>query len=112
MMKNYKLIDIWRIVHFDKIQYTWRNKSVQVASRIDFVLTSKDLKNYVVNTDIRPVVSGDRNAVTIILEIESVKLGPGFWKFNSSLLTQNYYCEERKHIYNTRYNLENNNSCM
>ena len=111
MMKNYKLIDIWRIVNFDKRQYTWRNKSVQVASRIDFVLTSKDLKNYVVKTDIRPVVSGDHNAVTIILKIESVKLGPGYWKFNSSLLTQNDYCEEIRQIIQDTI-LEKNNSCM
>ena len=60
-MKKLLLIDIWRKVHLDKRQYTWHNKSLHVASRIDFILVSKDLKNEIVKTDIRPVVCGDHN---------------------------------------------------
>ena len=111
MMKNCKLIDIWRIINFEKRQYTWRNKNVHSASRIDFVLISKNIKNYVVKTDIRPVVTGDHNAVTVILKNKEVTSGPGFWKFNSSLLTQNDYCENVRKIIQDAI-LEKNNSSM
>ena len=78
LMKRYQLIDIWRKIHSDKKQFTWRNKFLKIASRIDFVLLSKVLKNNVIKTDIRPVVCGDHNAVTVIIKVCGAKGGPGF----------------------------------
>ena len=111
LMKKFMLIDIWRKVHFDKRQYTWRNKSVQVASRIDLVLISKDLKNYIVKTDIRPVVCGDHNAVTITIKVNSTKHGPGFWKLNTNMLTNSDYCKEIRCIIDGMVK-EKINSCI
>ena len=73
-------------------QYTWRNKSFNIASRIDFVFVSKDLKKDIIKYDIRPVVCGDHNAVTIMFKVAADR-GPGFWKFNTNLLTKDDYCK-------------------
>ena len=67
-------------------------------ARIDFILISKDLKNKIIKTDIKPVVSGDHNAVTIVFKFDSIKSGPGFWKFNTNLLTKGDYCDEVRKI--------------
>ena len=80
------------------MQYTWRNKYRKVASRIDFVLISKDLKKRIIKTDIRPVVCGDHNAVTIVIKVNVSKSGPGYWKFNTSLLIKSDYCDEVRKI--------------
>ena len=98
LLKQCLLIDIWRKTHSYKLQYTWRNKYLRVASRIDFILISKDLKNRIIKTDIKPVVSGDHNAVTIVFKFDSIKSGPGFWKFNTNLLTKGDYCDEVRKI--------------
>ena len=98
LMKRYQLIDIWRKIHSDKKQFTWRNKFLKIASRIDFVLLSKVLKNNVIKTDIRPVVCGDHNAVTVMIKVCGAKGGPGFWKFNTSLLKKDDYCEKVREI--------------
>ena len=111
IIKKLLLIDVWRKVHVDKKQYTWRNKSLQIASRIDFMLISKDLKNDVMKTDIRPVLSGDHNAVSIILKVKGIRIGPGFWKLNSDLLKESEYCENIKEIINNVIK-EMKNSCI
>ena len=50
-----------------------------------------------VKTDIRHVVSGDHNAVTIVIKVVT-RNGPGFWKLNTSLLTKTYYCNNVRKI--------------
>ena len=111
IMKKYCLIDIWRKVHKDKMQYTWRNKFLKIASRIDFMLICKDLKKKMIKTDIRPVVSGDHNAVTLLIKVSDTKPGPGFWKFNTRLLTKYDYCDHVRKIILDMIK-DKNESCM
>ena len=111
LTKHYHLIDIWRKFHNIKRQYTWRNKYRKVASRIDFVLISKDLKNNIIKSDIKPVVCGDHNAVSIVFKSNIISSGPGFWKFNTSLLTKSDYCDEVRKIVLDVIK-EKNESCM
>ena len=46
--EKFVLIDTWTRVHVDERQYTCWNKRMKVASRIDFVLISKHMKNNIV----------------------------------------------------------------
>ena len=57
-----------------------------MSSRIDMILISKELKSKILKTNIRPVISGDHNAVTITIMIEGTNKGPGVWKLNTNLL--------------------------
>ena len=38
LIKDFKLIDIWRNVNTNKLQYTWKRKNRLEKSRIDFWL--------------------------------------------------------------------------
>ena len=89
-LKNeHKLIDPWVIMNKNKQQFTWRRKNKpNEASRIDFFLIDKDLLPKIKKADIRPVPikHTDHQAVSLFINIEIVKRGPGYWKLNNSLL--------------------------
>jgi len=56
LMKQNKLIDIWKIKNEHRSQFTWRRKSSTEKNRIDFWLISKDLMPLILSTDIRPAI--------------------------------------------------------
>ena len=109
ILKKFLLIDIWRKVQKNNIHGA--TKVYRLHQELIFVLISKPLKNYIIKTDIRPVVNGDHNAVTTTIRLNDTKHGPGFWKFNTSLLTKSDYCEEVRTIIEEAVQ-EKNNSCM
>ena len=98
IIKYFKLVDIWRNFWPDKKQYTWRQISLNLFSRIDYWLIQKDLIKYVEATDIRPTIKTDHNAISLKLKLTESKRGPGFWKFNAALLTDEMYKTQIKDI--------------
>ena len=55
---------------------------------------AKNLTKYVKKFDIQPSIAPDHCAVYIILSIPEINSrGPGFWKFNNSLLADDEYLE-------------------
>lgn len=83
---NLDLIDIWRILNPLKRRYTWRRNNHSSQSRIDFFLISLSLEGFVKKTDILPGFKSDHSLITLKIEIYDRKRGPGFWRFNCSLL--------------------------
>ena len=81
-----------------KKQFTWRDKAYKVQCRLDYFLTSKNLTNITRNCDIIHAPSSDHCAVKLFIQSEVLnkKPGPGFWKFNGSLLEDEVYIEEIK----------------
>ena len=65
LIKKYNLIDIWRIIHQNKKQFTWRQISLGLFSRLDYWLISSTLQYAVQNTDIRPAIRCDHNAISL-----------------------------------------------
>lgn len=79
------------------------------ASRIDYFLTSREITTKLIKTDIRPAMikHTDHLAVSIIIDNTNPNRGPGYWKFNKSLLSNKEYKELIKNIiknYNTQVN--------
>ena len=74
-------------------QFTWRNKSFKIQCRLDYFLISKKLNDLTDKCKILYAPETDHSA--ILLHIKSVELkqekGPGFWKFNQSLLQDEAY---------------------
>ena len=92
---SFKLQDIWRCQHPDQAQFTWRDKALKTQCRLDYWLISKELGQIALNTEIKTSTLSDHSAITLTLQSEGYsKRGPGFWKFNKSLLDDNTFIEQ------------------
>ena len=103
------MTDIWRALHPDLTRFTWRNKSLKIQSRLDYFLVSQDLSALTKKCKILQAPESDHSAVSILLQSEVLtqKRGPGFWKFNNSLLEDSTYIESlRKQLldFKAKYN--------
>ena len=70
------------------MQFTWRNSSGKTKCRLDFWLISKRLLSRITKTDICAYYDSDHSPVTISIKPKDIQeeRGPGYWKFNNSLL--------------------------
>ena len=94
LITKYDLCDIWRQMHSDINQYTWRNISLKRASRLDFWLVTKQVKRQIFSADIRPAIRTDHNAISIKLSLKQNERGPGYWKINTEILKDITYREK------------------
>ena len=98
---SYNLVDIWRHLNPLLESYTWRNKSHNIQCRLDFFLISEELTNVDATCKIFHAPETDHSAISLHLQarFNKQRRGPGFWKFNSSLLKDdNYVNALRKNI--------------
>ena len=81
------LKDIWRQMNPDVRRYTWRTlRPNPIFVRIDFFLVTDRIQQSVINTEIVPGYKTDHSMPTMTIEIGCTTRGPGYWKFNTSLL--------------------------
>ena len=95
LIKTHNLLDAWRFRNPDQPGFTWANPSMKIQCRLDYFLISKQLEDRAKECKILPNIFSDHSAVALLLffnECESPR-GPGFWKFNSSLLSDANYVE-------------------
>ena len=99
----YKLTDIWRQRNPNEEKFTWRNKSFKIQCRLDYFLISRQLMNLTNKCTIFFAPETDHSAIFIHLKSAELKQkkGPGFWKFNQSLLHDETY------VYSLRAEIEN-----
>ena len=92
---THDLIDTWREKYPSPQGFTWSNPSMKLQWRLDYFLISKDIRSSQKYVKIIPNIFSDHSALSlsIISEEKEVKRGPGFWKFNNSLLTDKDYTE-------------------
>ena len=76
--------------------FTWSNPSTKIQCKLDYFLVSKHLNHLINESRILPNIHSDHSAVSLSLSFHetSPHRGPGFWKFNNSLLSDNYYVEK------------------
>ena len=89
----YDLNDIWRVLNPEAEEFTWRNKSFKIQCRLDFFLISKTLNDLTDKCTIFYAPETDHSAILIHIKSNELKhkRGPGFWKFNLSLLKDEAY---------------------
>ena len=102
------LIDIWRHLNPQLESFTWRNKSHKIQCRLDFFLISEKLADLVASCKIFHAPETDHSAISLYLQakVKQQNRGPGFWKFNNSLLRDEAYVNElRKNVklYKAKY---------
>ena len=84
LKSDFDLVDIWRNRNPNKLQFTWRSNMSR--SRIDYLLLSSNICNYVEECNILYGHRSDHSAITLTVIKKVPKRGPGFWKMNTSLL--------------------------
>ena len=87
IMQNLDLNDGWRERNPDGSRFTWRKRKPEIHCWLDFFLISSSLLGNVTNANILPSFKTDHSMVSIHLKTNQNPRGPGFWKFNTSLLS-------------------------
>ena len=85
------LVDIWRESHPDENKFTWHKFNENKQSRLDYFLVSASLVPFVVKSDIVAGFCSDHSAISLEIDFTKFTRGRGFWKFNSSLLSDPTY---------------------
>ena len=98
----YNLTNVWRSLNPDLESFTWRNNSFKIQCRLDYFLVSQDLCRLATSCKIVHEAETDHSEILIHFKNESAnqRKGPGFWKFNNSLL------KDEKYINKLRNNLD------
>ena len=92
LTRHFDLVDIWRVRHPDERNYTWRRANGSQASRLDMFWLSSHLVPSVLDVAIYPFFRSDHSYVFLRVTLPSAPArGPGVWKFNSSLLSDDVF---------------------
>ena len=93
------LHDIWRIKNPTLRSFTWSQSEPLIFSRLDYWLISNFLSDCVTEVDIIPAIKTDHSAIVIELQsTDDMARGPGIWKLNCSLLSDDGYVEEMNQL--------------
>ena len=88
IMDEFLLKDIWRNTYPESREFSWfKAGNINKASRIDFALVSSGLDQMVKSPMYLPGIKTDHRAFYVVVDLCPFERGAGFWKFNSSLLS-------------------------
>ena len=92
MLLAFNLEDIVRNRFPDTNIYTWHNKTKGISSRLDYWFISESLLNRVNSCIVQTALYTDHDLVRFTLQLtEDSDRGPGYWKFNSSFISNIEY---------------------
>lgn len=99
-MDSLDLVDIQRTRHPKLNAFSYVSKALGVKSRIDFFLVAKHLTKFVKKVDIQTSIAPDHNTICLLLSWpDEHPRGPGFWKFNNTLLDDEEYTSKIRELY-------------
>ena len=86
------VVDIWHLKHPGVSGFTWSRRDGSLASRIDLVGCPYPWISFVSSADILPCPFSDDSALHLSWCLSPVsRPGPGFWKLNTSILSEDSY---------------------
>ena len=91
------LVDAWRTINPDSRKYTWRRRKPEILCRLDFFLVSQCLMCSVTSANISAGYKTDHSLIDIKIALQSNLRGPGYWKLNTSFLTDIDYVTQKTH---------------
>ena len=99
-MEVTELVDIWRLHHPDKFEFTWKQtKPRLMMERIDFFLVNTALVNKIVKTEIQPGYKSDHSFPAMVyLDTWEKSKGSGYWKLSQSFLEDKDFTNEIRAI--------------
>ena len=98
LIRSQDLVDAWSYKHPNMRGFTWNNPSMKIQCRLDYFFITKDMQSSIKNVEVVPNIFSDHSAITLLMSSGDTKTksGPGFWKFNNSLLTDENYIQMMK----------------
>ena len=99
--ETFDLIDIWRVRNKNAKKYTFRQRHASgfLQRRLDFIFVSNGLQYAIKDVEIGTAFSSDHSPVKMtVLNPNCTKKGPGFWKFNKSVLEDPVFTENAKKL--------------
>lgn len=87
LSESLELSDAWRILNPETTRYTWRQRQPDIHCRLDFFLVSQSSICNITQADIIPGFKTDHSMITLCLSLHSNPRGKGFWKLNTSFLS-------------------------
>ena len=94
LLTTKNLHDIWREMHPNKKQFTYKE-----ISRLDkFLISTNLLQNAQIAFIATPGIKTDHKYVSICLDLDKSDRGPGRWKMNTSILNDNAYKNKIRHL--------------
>ena len=102
--EHFDLCDIWRLRNPDVKQFTFRQKHASgfIQRRLDYFFISNSLQDVITHADFFAALSTDHSPVTIsISKSKNCIHDHGFYKFNSSLLSDQNYVTKTKNLIQT-----------
>lgn len=96
LFRDLSCVDVWRSCHPTQQAFTWLRPDGTRASRIDLVGCPVSWLSSVSSCDIFACPISDHSAVSLSLDSLPgvVPRGPGFWKLNTSILSECDYISE------------------
>ena len=92
-------VDVWRHGHPEEKYFTWHRSKPITFSRLDYFLIPQFQLAKVQQCEIISNVLSDHDSVLLHLDFDNIKRGPGYWKFNNSLLYKaDFVVEVNQHI--------------
>ena len=94
-MDEENIVDVWRYKNPEATDMTWGIlKPTPIFERLDYILVSCNLVEFVKNEGISPSFMSDHAIPWICLTPSREKKGRGFWRLNVSLLSDKGYIAE------------------
>lgn len=97
-MDQNNIVDVWRIKNPTVFKATFiRNRSTIASAlmeRIDYCLIDYSLQQFVHRAGIMTSFSSDHAMPYVIFQFTQHKPGPGYWKFNNSLLQDDQFIQD------------------
>ena len=90
-INDYALIDTWRTLHPNELEYTWSRNNPLKCGRLDMIFVNAELISSVRDVIIKPGYRTDHCVVVMHMQLTEIDKGPGIWKFNESILQDTEY---------------------
>ena len=90
-VENLGLVDVFRTLNPDIKRFSWRQFGGNKRARLDFFLISATLLPFIDKADIFPGLQSDHSMPVLDIDFTRFHRGRGFFKFNSSLLSDPEY---------------------
>ena len=92
LKKSNNFTDSYKLKNPNKNSYTYvHSTQPERNSRIDYILTSSNLVEFIINSDIYTAPTPDHKAVHTTLDILKNSRGRGLWKLNNAILDEDDY---------------------
>lgn len=94
LMEDYDLVDVWKKRNPNSKRGTFHRNTY--SSRLDYILAPAHFIPSITTANILPEPLSDHCMVTMEVKVSSDKRGPGFWKFDNTLLSDPIFVQEMK----------------